>query len=109
MPRAVVVHRFGPFELDPASRQLFCGQKHVRLSSPQSAILGALVAQPGRVVPAETLVEAGWGGLAITENSLRKTVSRLRKTLEREAEGSGNYIETISHEGYRLTAPVQQV
>jgi non-specific serine/threonine protein kinase len=79
--RAVVVHRFGPFELDPASRELFRGQKSVRLSSPQSAILTHLVTHAGVVVSKERLIEAGWGGMAVSENSLDQAISRLRKVL----------------------------
>jgi DNA-binding winged helix-turn-helix (wHTH) protein/Tfp pilus assembly protein PilF len=107
MPSGSVVHRFGPFELDPASRQLFHAQKRVRLSAPQSAILTLLVSKVGTIVPTETLIDAGWGGMAITENSLRQTISRLRKVLDTGRKGT-TYIETFPQEGYRFTAQVQQ-
>jgi DNA-binding winged helix-turn-helix (wHTH) protein len=51
------VHRFGPFELEPASRQLFRDQKRIHLSHPQSAILAHLVSHPGIVVSKEKLIE----------------------------------------------------
>ena len=104
---SVLVHRFGPFELDPASRQLRRGHEPVRLSHPQFRVLNRLVAHAGTVVPKETLMDEGWGGAAITENSLEQTISRLRKLL---AEGGTDtiYIETLPHHGYRLTAHVQQ-
>ena len=67
--RGVLIHRFGPFELDPASRALFREQQRVRLSSPQSAILTYLVTHPGVVISKETLIDAGWEGVAVTAAS----------------------------------------
>jgi DNA-binding winged helix-turn-helix (wHTH) protein len=51
-----IVHRFGPFELEPSSRHLFREQKRVPLSLPQSAILTHLVSHVGVVVSKETLI-----------------------------------------------------
>jgi DNA-binding winged helix-turn-helix (wHTH) protein/Tfp pilus assembly protein PilF len=109
--RGTVVHRFGPFELEPASRQLFRDRKLVRLSSPQSAILTHLVSYPGTVVSKETLIDAAWGRAPVSANTLDKAISQLRKVL---SEGRGksptskHYIETLPRHGYRFTAPVEQ-
>jgi DNA-binding winged helix-turn-helix (wHTH) protein/Flp pilus assembly protein TadD len=109
--RGTVVHRFGPFELEPASRQLFRDQKRIHLSHPQSAILTHLVSYPGIVVSKEKLIETAWGGIPITPNSLDKAISKLRKVL---SQGRGksptekHYIETLPRHGYRFTAPVEQ-
>ena len=103
----VVVHRFGPFELDPSSRQLFRAQKRVHLSGPQSAILTLFVTNPGVTFSKERLIDSAWGGMAINENSVEKAVSKLRKVLG-DGIGDGHCIETLPHEGYRFTAPVQQ-
>jgi DNA-binding winged helix-turn-helix (wHTH) protein/Flp pilus assembly protein TadD len=102
---ATVVYRFGPFELDPASRALLREQQRIRLSGPQAAILTYLVTHPGVVISKETLIDAGWGRLAVSENSLRQTISRLRKVLDKGHRGT-TYIETFSQEGYRFTAQV---
>ncbi len=105
--RGAVVHRFGPFELDPASRQLYCDQKPVRLSSPQSAILTLLVSNAGVTVTREDLINAGWGGAAINDNSLNQAMVRLRQLLSGGQQGV-TYIETLPQEGYRFTAAVQK-
>jgi DNA-binding winged helix-turn-helix (wHTH) protein len=103
-----VVFRFGRFDLDPLSRQLLHGRQPVRLSTPQFKILHRLVVHANSVVPKESLIDEAWGRAAITENSLEKAISDLRKGLD-EGRSDGIRIETIPHQGYRLTAPVQQV
>ena len=102
------LYRFGPFELDPLSRLLRHGNEPVRLSTPQFKVLHRLVVHAGSVVSKETLIDEAWGRAAITENSLEKAISDLRKVLR----GGGSeeiWIETVPHQGYRLHAQVQQV
>ena len=105
--RGSFVHRFGPFEIDAVAGRLFRGRQRIRLSTSQSAILAHLVTNAGQVISKEALIEAGWQGLAITDNALDKTISRLRKVL-----GGGHkhcaYIETLPHLGYRFAEPVER-
>ena len=56
-----MVHRFGPFELDPASGRLFRGPRRVPLSDTQAAILVQLVSNVGEVVSREGAHRGGWG------------------------------------------------
>jgi DNA-binding winged helix-turn-helix (wHTH) protein len=104
----MVVHRFGDFELDAANRRLFREQKRVRLSDSQSAILAHLVTRAGEVVSKEALIEAAWGGFAISANSLDQSISRVRRILGSPRNGAV-YIETLPHRGYRFSAPVERV
>ena len=105
--RGSVVHRFGPFEFDAVAGRLFRGRQRVRLSTSQSAVLAHLVINAGQVIPKEALIEAGWQGLAITDNALDKTISRLRRILG-DGRGHRSYIETIPHLGYRCAAAVER-
>ena len=105
--RAVVVCRFGPFELDPASGQLFQGEQRVHLSAPQSAILTYLVCHPGVLISKETLINIGWGGAAVSDDNLKQVILRLRRILG-DGHSTTTYIETVGHQGYRFAAPVQQ-
>ena len=107
MRTGTVVQCFGPFELDPASGRLFQGQTRVRLSDPQAAILLRLVAHAGQVVSKEALVEAGWGTVAVGDNSLDQSMSRLRKRLGQTA-GGACYIETVPNQGYWFAATVER-
>ena len=105
----MVVHRFGPFELDPATRRLLREAKPVRLSTPQSAILTHLVAHAGEVVSKDALMAAGWGRAAITDNSLVQSIARLRKVLGGSRRSGAVQIETLPSHGYRFNAIVQRV
>jgi DNA-binding winged helix-turn-helix (wHTH) protein len=103
-----LLFRFGRFELDPLRRQLLHGGQPVRLSTPQFRILHRLLVHANSIVAKETLIDEAWGGAAITENSVEKAISDLRKVLA-EGRPDGIGIDTIPHQGYRLTARVQQV
>ena len=107
MTSSVVVYRFGPFDFDPTRHLLLRGQKRRRLSDPQSNILHYFLTHVGLVILKETLIEVGWGGAAVSPNSLDQVISRLRSLLADERRDP-KYIETIPHEGYRFKAAVEQ-
>src|SRR4051812_45806935 len=105
---APVVYRFGPFELDPAGSRFFRDGTRVRLSGPQFAILAHPVANAGVVFSKDVLVDVGWGGLEVGENSLDQAIHRLRRLLGRGPDGL-EYIETLPQRGYRLGVPVERI
>jgi len=102
------VHRFGEFELDLARGRLFRAGVRVSLPDTQIAILVCLVAHAGQVVLKDTLVEAGWRGETVTDDSLAQAVSRLRKALDSRGRGVTSFIETVPGRGYRFTACVER-
>ena len=101
------IYRFGAFEFDSATRRLAFGQEFVCLTDPQSAMLLLLVDSAPNVVDRNALVKAGWGGAAISENSIEQAMSCLRKAMSQYAEES--FVETVRHRGYRFVAPVQRL
>jgi DNA-binding winged helix-turn-helix (wHTH) protein/cytochrome c-type biogenesis protein CcmH/NrfG len=103
----MVVHRFGPFELDSASRRLYCGRKRVRLSDAESAILLLLVSRAGDIVSIDALIEAAWGNAPVNENSLRQAIRRIRQALEAKRKGVV-FIETLRGHGFRFAVAVQR-
>jgi DNA-binding winged helix-turn-helix (wHTH) protein len=105
---AAVVCRFGPFELDPASGQLFREGKRAHLSGPQSAILTYLICHAGMLVSKNTLIHVGWAGASVGDDNLKQVIMRLRRLLA-DGQSDGTYIETIGHQGYRFVAVVQQI
>lgn len=107
MPGGGNVFRFGPFELDVSRERLFRGTAPVSLSDPQTAILLHLVANVGEVVSKEALARAAWRNAAVGDNSLDKTISRLRKTLGSGGNGT-RYIETVPSRGYRFVASLER-
>src|SRR2546422_881122 len=107
MAGGIVVHRFGPFELDSASGRLFRGRRRVPLSDTQAAILVQLVSSGGDVVSREALIEAAWGNTAVTENSLRQAIRRLRQALGDGRKGA-IHIETLTDRYRRLPRQASQ-
>src|SRR5688572_21236021 len=104
----MVVHRFGPFELDSTSRRLYCNRKRIPLSDAESAILLLLVSSAGDIVSIDALIEAAWGSAPVNENTLRQAIRRIRQALAAKRKGVV-FIETLRGHGFRFAATVQRV
>ncbi len=96
-------YAFGPFQLDPRRRKVTRGTDPLALADREFDILRVLVARAGEVVAKDTLIEAAWKNLAVTDNSLEQVMSSLRRRLAPEGT---SYIETVTRRGYRFRAPV---
>jgi DNA-binding winged helix-turn-helix (wHTH) protein/tetratricopeptide (TPR) repeat protein len=108
MSGGTLIYRFGPFELDPANRQLFRGPStRVPLSDQQFDILLDCVTHPGQLRSKATLMKAGWAHVSVSEDSLKQAMSRMRRVL---AAGTGGivWIQAVRGEGYRLVASVER-
>jgi DNA-binding winged helix-turn-helix (wHTH) protein len=104
---AGVVYSFGSFELDSAARALTRNGLRVPLAERHFDVLLRLVAQAGAVVSKDALVEAGWGDVAVTDNSLEQAVSALRRLLG-EGPQAQPCIQTVPRQGYRFAAAVNR-
>ena len=69
-------------------------------------VLLHLLRNPGRLVPKDELLDAGWGDIAVTENSLARNIALLRRLLGDDPRNP-RYIETVSTVGYRFVSPVE--
>ena len=69
-------------------------------------VLLFLVRNPQRVVTKEELLGAVWGDTAVTENSLTRSILKLRRVLDDDAR-EPKYIETVATVGYRLVCGVR--
>ena len=107
MTSAVVgkIWRFGAVEFDERAAAVRAGGASVSLDRSCAAILSALLAARGEVVSKDRLLEAGWPGRVVHENSLAKAIGRLRKALGPEAE----HLRVIYGAGYSLTVEAEQV
>jgi tetratricopeptide (TPR) repeat protein len=74
------------------------------LSDRHLEVLLQLVMQAGSIVTKDALIDAAWGDVAVTDNSLEQAVSLLRRTLG-DAEPHP-FIETVPRRGYRFVQPV---
>jgi DNA-binding winged helix-turn-helix (wHTH) protein len=102
------VFRFGPFELDAAHHRLTRGHERVPLPDACVSLLALFVVHAGEIVSKDLLADAGWKDVAVTDNSVAQAVSRLRRALGRQADGSP-CIENVVGRGYRFVAPVRRV
>lgn len=97
--------RIGEWSVDSAAGELFGASGAIRVEPKVMDLLLLLASQPGQVVTREQIMDALWPGLVVGEDSLARTVSKLRQALGDDAK-SPRYVETISKRGYRLLAEV---
>lgn len=92
---------FEDITLDPASHQVTVGERAVRLTRTEYAILKILMINPAQVVAKPVLLDRISGETPdCTETSLKMHVSNLRKKL-RDA-GGRDYIEAVWGIGFKL-------
>ena len=94
------VLRFGETIFDAAHGRLWRAGRSIALDRPTAAILGTLVAEADTDVHKDRLLDAGWPGRTVHENSLAKAISRLRHMLGADGEA----LRTVHGYGYRLVA-----
>ena len=100
--------RFGAFELDLKSGELWEGGRKIVLPEQPFLVLRILVERGGEVVSREEIQKRLWPNDTVVEfdHSINAVINRLRRVLNDSAE-EPKYIETVARRGYRLLAPVQ--
>ncbi len=97
-----------PLRFDPSTRELYCGDKEISLTSTEGHILYHLMRNAGHVVTHASLAEAVWGELYDgAVNSLRVHIRRLREKLEADP-GHPKLIRTKAGVGYFMPRPNQR-
>ncbi|WP_067733843.1 tetratricopeptide repeat protein [Novosphingobium naphthalenivorans] len=90
--------RAGNISYDERSSALSLNDAPLFLDRTARAILIALLRANGAPVSKDSLLEAGWPGRLVHENSLAKAVGRVRSALGEE----GQRVEAVYGQGYRL-------
>ena len=94
------VLRLGNIQFDEAAGTVTVeGEEAIELDRSCRAILSLLLSQIDEPISKDRLLEAGWPGRVVHENSLAKAIARLRHALGNE----GKRIEMVYGQGYRLT------
>ncbi len=104
------VRRFGEFELELQSGQLWRAGAAVKLAAQPAKVLAILVAQPGRLVSREEIERILWGegGFLGLEQRLNFCIRQIRLALRDDADNP-RYIETYPKRGYRFIAAVEEL
>ena len=99
--------RFGVFEFNAGTGELWRDGAAVRLQSQPARVLALLVAHAGEVVTRETLQQAVWGSETFVdfERGLNFCIAQIRSALGDSAE-SPRFVRTMPKQGYKFIAPV---
>ncbi len=100
--------RFGEFEIDVESGELYQDGRKVQLHEQPLRILKLLLKSPGEVVSRDQIRSLLWPNGTIVEfvNSVNAAVKKLRSALGDSAD-QPRYIETVKGRGYRLIMSVK--
>jgi DNA-binding winged helix-turn-helix (wHTH) protein/tetratricopeptide (TPR) repeat protein len=96
---------FAPFRLDPLNAQLWRGEHQINLRRKTFDVLLYLLDHPDQLVTKQTLLDAVWPGVTVSDSMPAVCVKELRKTLGDEAK-IPRFIETVHGRGYRFVAKV---
>ena len=100
--------RFGAFEVDPRSGELYKHGIRLKLQDQPFQILALLLEHPGDVVTREELRQKLWPADTFVDfdTGLNSAIKKLRDVLADSAE-EPRYVETLPRRGYRFIAHVE--
>jgi two-component system OmpR family response regulator len=91
----------GDLRLDPATRQLWRGEREIALSAREYQLLETFMRRPGQVLTQSQLLEAAWDlGYEMRSNVVEVYVRYLREKIDRPF--GVRSLETVRGMGYRL-------
>ena len=100
--------RFGPFEADLDTHELWKNGVRVKLGGQPFEILAILLRKPSQMVSREELQKELWAADTFVDfnHGLNAAVNKLRETLADSAE-EPKYVETLPRRGYRFVGRVE--
>ena len=81
------------------------GDRAISLRPKTWAVLCYLAERPGMLVSKEELLDAVWGGIAVTEATLTKSISEIRDALHDEVRHP-RFVETVHRRGFRFVSAI---
>ena len=90
---------FGPYVLDPDSRQLLRGDTVVHLSPKAFELLTILVAQRPKAMAKNDLLDRLWPGTFVVEKNLANLISEIRDAIGDDP-SNPRFIRTVHRFGY---------
>src|SRR5688500_5671960 len=98
-------YHFGPFRLELGNERLWQGPEEVILRPKSFAVLQYLVAQPGRLVTREEVLQAVWPGITVSDAVLTVCIGEIRRALQ-DSHQAPQFIETVHRRGYRFLGTI---
>ena len=100
--------RFGPFEANLPTGELFSNGKRIRVPAQSFQVLQMLLDHPGDLVTREQLRSLLWPSDTFVdfEHGLNATINRLREALHDSADRP-RWIETLPRRGYRFIGTIE--
>ena len=96
-----MAHRFGEFELDESARSLALRGEGLNVQPKVFDLLAYLVRHAGRVVSKQELLEQLWPDVNVSEASLQRAISLLRRSLR---QGDFEHaLKSFAGHGYRFS------
>lgn len=99
-------HRFGPFRLSPAARELWQGERLIALPPKSFDCLAYLVEHRERAVGRDELISAVWGRTDVSDDLLAQTLARARRAVG-DTGNEQRAIRTVPRFGYRWILPIE--
>jgi DNA-binding winged helix-turn-helix (wHTH) protein len=101
--------RFGSFQVNLETGELFCKGRRVRLSGQSAQVLLVLLRHAGQLVTRDELRAFLWPGETFVDfdHGLNNCINRIRDAL-RDSTASPAFIETLPKKGYRFIGNVLQ-
>jgi len=100
--------KIGEFELDVVSSTLYLDKQQIKLEPLSFDFLICLLNNNHRIVSQEELLSTVWGKRKVSDDSIRRVITKLRKAFDDNAK-SPLYIKTYPLKGYRLIAQITPV
>lgn len=101
-------YQFGPFVVDGNDRQITCGEKVIHLQPKDLDVLLFLLESNGQLACKRDIMDAVWGDVVVTQNSLTRSILQIRLALGDNTDPR-LYIETIPTQGYRMACDVESL
>ena len=100
-----MAYQFGPFSLDPDTRQLLRGGDEVHLSPKAFDLLRLLIEDRARAIPRTELHQRLWPSTFVLETNLASLVAEIRRALDDSADDP-QFVRTMHRVGYRFIGHV---
>ena len=108
VPRSQRV-RFGSFEVDLRTGELWKSRRKLRITAQQFSVLAILLERPSEVIGRDELQRRLWPDTFVdVDHSLNGAINRIREILGDSVE-KPRFVETLSRRGYRFIAQVEIV